>query len=195
MHELENESSKRAKKGQLERIALSALATAGVVGLMLAAPNMVKLLRGLDMSWASKQDPARRLRDVAYRLKRKHLIEWSRVHGRIRMRITPAGKRHLDILSHGAKPLLIPKRWDGKWRLLAFDIPEKRRRTRDRVREVLSVWGFIRFQDSVWIYPYDCEEVMTLLKNDLHIGNEMRYVIADAVEYDAPFRRHFGLKG
>lgn len=44
-------------------------------------------------------------------------------------------------------------RWDGKWRLLAFDIPEKNRRTRDKLREYLFILGFKPIQKSVWITP------------------------------------------
>lgn len=41
--------------------------------------------------------------------------------------------------------------WDGKWRLISFDIPESRRRDRDWLRGVLEVWGFERFHKSVFV--------------------------------------------
>lgn len=74
-----------------------------------------------------------------------------------------------------------------------FDIPERRRRVRTRVRQTLTTMGFYRLQDSVWVYPYDCEELIILLKADFKIGKDLLYVIADKVEHDAPLKTHFGL--
>ena len=194
MGQLEKLSKKRARRGQLERAALTALALAGVAGLMIAAPNTLQLLKHVDTDWLENSDPTRRLRNVARRLQKKKYIEWVKTNGRVRMQITPLGKQYLDraILSGG--PLPRPLRWDGKWRLVIFDIPEAEKKLRDKVRRIVSGFGFTLLQNSVWVYPYDCEEVITLLKNDLSIGKDMLYVIADAIEYDIPLRDHFGLR-
>lgn len=191
---MEEHSRKRARRGQLERIVLSSLALAGIAGLTLAAPNTLRLLKHIDNNWILKRDPVRRLREVAHRLKRKRFVEWVNEDGKTRMRINAAGKRYLENLIVSGQPLQKPKRWDGKWRLVIFDIPEKRRGIRNKVRETVSGFGFARLQDSVWVYPYDCEEVIALLKNDLRVSRDMRYIIADATEYDTPLRRHFELR-
>jgi DNA-binding transcriptional regulator PaaX len=85
------------------------------------------------------------------------------------------------------------QKWDGKWRVLIFDIPEKRKATRDQIRITLSNIGFMRLQDSVWIYPYDCADLITLLKADLKIGRNVLYMIVEALEYDKPVRSYFEL--
>jgi DNA-binding transcriptional regulator PaaX len=76
---------------------------------------------------------------------------------------------------------------------LIFDIPEYRKSTRDRIRETLRIIGFVRLQDSVWAYPYDCEDLITLLKADFKIGKDMLYLVVEAMENDASLRRHFGI--
>ncbi len=86
-----------------------------------------------------------------------------------------------------------PKRWDGKWRVLIFDIPERKKTLRDKMRLTLSSVGFVRLQQSVWLYPYDCEDLIVLLKTDFKIGRDLLYLIVDALEYDIPFRKHFNL--
>ena len=86
-----------------------------------------------------------------------------------------------------------PTRWDGKWRLLIFDIKEERKNTRDKIRRTLIQIGFIRLQDSVWVYPYDCEDLINLLKTDFKIGKDVLYVIADKIEYDKPLLEYFEL--
>lgn len=40
--------------------------------------------------------------------------------------------------------------WDGKWRIVVFDIPEKKRVVRDILRGRLKLWGFTNWQKSVW---------------------------------------------
>ena len=86
-----------------------------------------------------------------------------------------------------------PKKWDRRYRLVMFDVPEKRRKTRDRLRYEMQDVGFLRIQDSAWVYPYDCEEFIALLKADLHIGEDVLYAVVEEIENDAHIRKHFKL--
>lgn len=47
-------------------------------------------------------------------------------------------------------------KWDGKWRVVMFDIPEKRRAARDLLRSNLKGWGFVPWQQSVWVTKKNC---------------------------------------
>ncbi len=189
---MESASKKRARRGQIESVILSTLAVAGVGLVAMAAPNCLQLLKYADPDWLLKRDPKRRVREAAYRLKRKGLVQFVHDHGRTYLRITERGRESLGkMILHG--PLPKAKRWDYKWRLAIFDIPEKKRHVRARVRAVMSLFGFVRLQDSVWAYPYDCEEAVALLKAELKLGKELLYIIADAIEYDAPLRKQFKL--
>lgn len=49
-------------------------------------------------------------------------------------------------------------RWDGKWRILMFDIPKKYSATRDGLRRKLYEIGMYSIQESVFAYPYPCQE-------------------------------------
>ena len=177
----------------MENILLGSIAVAGVAGIALLAPPTLRLLKNVDPEWLLKRDPSRRLRESALRLKRKGLVEFKNEHGKKRLRLTLRGERVVGSIWNETYQLQKPRKWDGKWRLVIFDIPEKKRPTRDKIRHLVSRLGFLRLQDSVWVYPYDCEELMTLLKTDLKIGRALLYVIADAIEFDKPIRRHFGL--
>ena len=73
-------------------------------------------------------------------------------------------------------------------------IPEHLRFVRDQIRATLVSVGFRRLQDSVWIYPYDCEELIILLKADLEIGKDLLYMIVDTLEADEDIIDYFGLK-
>src|SRR3989344_2704281 len=86
-----------------------------------------------------------------------------------------------------------PKKWDGRWRVVIFDVWERRRNIRNKLRSMLEKAGFLRLQDSVWIYPYDCEELVAFLRADLKLGNGVLYIIAEGIENDAKYRIHFDL--
>lgn len=50
--------------------------------------------------------------------------------------------------------------WDGKWRVVIFDVPESRRNARDLLRHNLKVWGFTQWQQSVWVTKKSCTEAL-----------------------------------
>jgi phenylacetic acid degradation operon negative regulatory protein len=45
--------------------------------------------------------------------------------------------------------------WDGKWRMLAYTIPEASRDARDRLRKDLAVLGFASLGTALWLSPRD----------------------------------------
>ncbi len=107
--------------------------------------------------------------------------------------LTEKGRMRLQEWSYRDYRIPQPKRWDGKWRVLIFDIPERRKKLREKLRNTLHAIGFKRLQDSVWIYPFDCEDLITLLKTDFKIGKDLLYIIAEAVENDRALRDYFGV--
>ena len=77
--------------------------------------------------------------------------------------------------------------------MVIFDIKEGRRSLRHTLRETLRAVGFTKLQYSVWVYPYDCEDLITLLKVDFKVGKDLIYVIADSIENDGWLKKRFGL--
>ena len=193
MGNMEVASRKRLRRGQLEAAILNTLTLTGIVAVGLAAPNMMKLLKHIDPDWIIKRDPRDRLYVVASHLKRKGLVKFEKVQGKTRMLLTEKGRAKARYAILG-NPLPRKKRWDRRWRILIFDIPESKRALRDKVRSIVSGFGFVRLQDSVWVFPYDCEDIIILLKAELRLGTQMLYIIADAIEYDKPLRQQFGLQ-
>lgn len=57
-------------------------------------------------------------------------------------------------------PLLkfVNKPWDGKWRLVGFDIQEEQRSQRNNLRKFLYQCGFGMLQESLYISPLPIEE-------------------------------------
>ena len=85
------------------------------------------------------------------------------------------------------------RRWDRRWRVVIFDIPEKRKSVRVSLRRFMEEYGFVRLQNSVWIYPYDCEDLIALAKTNLRLGADVLYMIVERLERDKHLREHFVL--
>ena len=73
------------------------------------------------------------------------------------------------------------RQWDGRWRLVGFDIEEKRKKTRDTFRTNLRLLGFKPLQKSLWITPFDVSERIEELIDLLDIRKNVDYFIADAI--------------
>ncbi|HEV7449766.1 MAG TPA: hypothetical protein VGP13_04500 [Candidatus Paceibacterota bacterium] len=140
------------------------------------------------------RDPAFKVRQALQRLECKGLVTRNGRRAAWSARLTPAGARFAQVLELSGSLVANPKRWDGRWRMVIFDVWERRRPVRDKLRRGLQNAGFYKIQNSVWAYPYDCEDLLVFLRAELRLGSGVLYVIADGIEGDARLRRHFGLK-
>lgn len=71
---------------------------------------------------------------------------------------------------------------DKGWLFVVFDIPEKKRNQRDRLRNSLISLGFGRLQDSIWLSYYDYKNKLEKLINDLDIKNEVNYFYTQTMD-------------
>ena len=190
MGKLEEESRKRKKKRDIQNAVLAVIAVTGFLTLAAVAGNAVQLLKYLPNE---KYNLKYRMKSVAGRLVAKRYVEWVEKDGKKYLRITPTGRKAFAFEQAKVALKNQKKKWDGRWRMIVFDIPERRSHIRARLRAVMSDIGFVRLQDSVWVYPYDCEDFVALLKAELRIGKDVLYAIADTIEHDKGLRRQFNL--
>lgn len=191
MGKLEQEAKARRKKGEVERAILVAVAAVGVLSVALVAPKVLDLLKYTPLN---KYKFAYRARTAAGRLVAKKYAVWVERDGKKYLRLTQAGQKIVEFEKEKvALATRKKKRWDNRWRMVVFDVPERRRKVRGRLCDAMREVGFVRLQDSVWVYPYDCEDFIALLKVELKIGKDALYAIAETIERDAPLRKHFGL--
>lgn len=73
------------------------------------------------------------------------------------------------------------QKWDGRWRLVIFDIPEKRRQARDLLRSKLKQWGFVHWQKSVWASKKNCTKPMRDFINQVGIKDWVKVIESDNV--------------
>lgn len=124
------------------------------------------------------------------RLERKHLVGTRAKGGREEWYLTDGGEelaRRVRLRFAFARE----KRWDGKWRLVIFDIPERIRGRRDFLRKELNGLGFHQLQKSVWVTPYPLLNEFSLLISELALGKHFRVITADHIRDDDDLRRVF----
>lgn len=132
---------------------LKIIGSAGFSGLSVSAPNASRGLSPLLRKFPARQVDASRL---LYDLKRQALIDVTIQAGQIRYTLTPAGAYRLQELALDEVRIARPKKWDRKWRLVAFDVPVKQSRQRQKFVAKLQALNFFMLQRSLWVYPFPC---------------------------------------
>lgn len=131
-------------------------------------------------------------RTAVERLRNRGLMVGERQKGRLVFTLSPEGEKlakNLKLKLGFAKP----RSWDGRWRVLIFDIPEKVRGKRDLFRKELQEFGFYPLQKSVLVYPYSLPQEFFELWSDLNFGKDVFVFEAAKLENDEELRRYFGL--
>lgn len=185
---------KRKKYVPMRSVVLRALAAGGMLTVAVMAPNAARLIGIRSRSKKQRTALYDRLRKSVARLKQAGLVRTRGARDSLVCELTAKGKALAEEAEFEAYQIPEPAFWDGKWRVVMFDMSEKRRKTRDRLRTLLMNAEFIRIQDSVWVYPYPCDEFLSIVRAHLKIGiTEMRSFTAEALESDRTLRDHFQL--
>lgn len=86
-----------------------------------------------------------------------------------------------------------PGQWDGKWRIVFFDIPASHE-ARNHFREKLLSLGFFQMQKSVYVHPYPCDKEITFLREIYHMPHSVKYAEVTRLENDEDLRSFFRLR-
>ena len=179
----------KIRNSKLQKTILLTLETVGLTALALLAPNVIFALKKMGIITHKREIES--IKRTRQRMYEKGLISLKNEN----VGITNSGRAYLyKCLTLGDHKLLNRnKKWDKKWRVLIFDIPESRKSDRDKIRNSLLSIGFSKLQNSVWVYPYDCENIISLLKADTEIGDRVLYMIAEVIENEDELKKHFDL--
>ena len=119
-------------------------------------------------------------------LTKRGFLEQVEIEGEKYLRATPKGKLKL------IKKKIFNK-WDGLWRVITFDIDEKKKRTRDLFRSKLRALGCLPVQKSVWITPNDISSELEEIIFLLNIADNVEYFISKTISNDEKFRKMFDI--
>lgn len=149
-----------------------------------------KLLRAY---WKEKSFNKKKFKGTISYLQKRKLVKMSETKDGLTLELTNQGHHvtesyHLDNLK-----IKTPDKWDGKWRVIIFDIPEDKKLGRDALRRKLKQLEFYQLQKSVFCYPYPCEKEIILLREVYGLQPFVKILIVDKLEDDEKIKKYFNL--
>lgn len=162
------------------------------VGLKAIFDMYRQLHKEADFTKWKEYDPAR-LKFLIKRLRQKKLITVVEQNNYGVVKLTQKGKQ--KVLKYNLETMKItkPEKWDGKWRLMIYDITHFKRKQQTALRKMFRQLEFLPLQKSVYLTPYPCEKEVSFLREYFEVGKEVLYLIVDQLEHETVYKEHFGL--
>ncbi|MDD3498579.1 MAG: CRISPR-associated endonuclease Cas2 [Candidatus Moranbacteria bacterium] len=152
------------------------------------SPRMQKrVLRIIGREWRSinRQKLYRNIRE----LERDDMVRYRRKEEWWNIELTEKGKKQAKKLGFDGLKIDKPKKWDKKWRVVIFDIPEKKKIVREVLRKKIQDLGFQEIQKSVFVHPYPCSDEITVVIKFFKADKFVKKFIA--TNFDKKTERHF----
>ncbi len=168
------------------------LAAAGAIGLIFAfpgaAPAIGKLVLGKDeyVPWKMKKT-------IGQLEKQNFVTVKENKDGSTTVMITREGLSRALTYRLDTLEIRKPRKWDGKWRVVIFDIPEKYKGLRDIFRSRLRQLDLYLLQESVYVSPYPCFSEIEFLRELYGVAFKVRYLLVEKIEGDEQLKSYFSL--
>jgi len=195
MNENEGNRKKANRKIRIGPVAhkiLLLLSTGIALGLSGRPDYYFRILRSASKEW--KKINQRSLREAVKKLYKSDLVDYRENDDDTIMLLSNenGGKR---LLEYNLDKLVIkkPKRWDGHWRIVIFDIPESKKQARDALVFKLKQLGLYQLQKSVYVYPYNCEDEIDFIAEVFEIKSHVRFLIANYLDIALDLKQEFKL--
>ncbi len=194
-----NQAGRKLKPGQLYWLILeaigSSLIAAGGTPFRPILPIMIGRIMKILKEVKKLQVEEEKVKRSLQKLEKNQIIDLIEEGDRVYVYIKDY--KNTRILKYSIKALFDfkkkKKKWNGKWFLVFFDVPEIQRNKRDYLRRFLKELGFYPYQKSVYLFPYECEEEINLIKKITEGGKYMKYIIADKIEDEEVIKNFFEL--
>ncbi|MDP4001208.1 MAG: hypothetical protein Q8P83_03130 [bacterium] len=184
----------KAKKGEIIKDILLAVGAVGFIILAGAlAPNVLKIFQYTDRKSSKIKYSAKQAKRSLYNLEHRGMVAIGQKGEKTIIRLTKKGKSR--VLKYNFEKIKIEtqKRWDKKWRIIIFDIPELHKSARIAFMRKLREIGFSMFQKSVWIIPYPCEDEIDFIKEIYGITQHVNLIIAEKIDKESKFKKIYNL--
>lgn len=169
----------KEKKQEVMSVIWRVLERVGMFTVAFMAPNAVQLLSG---SRKIGEFPRRQVRIALQRLEKKGYIRSFGEKKAWRYELTQAGSVILEKKKINEIAIKKPMRWDRKWRMVVFDIPEVHRHARNALRWKLTRLGFHSLNLSVWVHPFECQNEINAIVEYYRVGKYVRYAIVESFD-------------
>lgn len=170
------------------------LLLAGGIGLGLAySPRgYFKIIKEVSNEWRKINQIA--LKRAIKSLYRSRLIK--RVDnddGSTTMILSERGKKKAITFNLDTMKIKEPEKWDKLWRVVLFDIPEKKKPAREALRETIKRLGFHEYQKSVFIFPYPCQKELDYVIEFFELRPYVRVMIVKSFDNELHLKDVFSL--
>ena len=126
------------------------------LGLSKSPKGYFKILKKISKDW--RQIKIDRLYRIVREFYNDRLIDYKEdKDGFVKIVLTKEGQKKALKFKLDEMKIKKPAKWDGEWRIVIFDIPERFKKAREALRKKLKDLGFIKLQESVFVFPYECE--------------------------------------
>lgn len=137
----------------------------------------------------------KRFSDDLGRLEREGIIKVYLEDNHGTIELSHKGRNKVSLLVAKEYKFTYPKRWDRKWRIVIFDIPDTKKKNREIFREKLKEIGWLQLQESVFVFPFDCKEIVDYFKSLFQIKECVQYIIAERIETEIDLIEIFSSTG
>jgi DNA-binding transcriptional regulator PaaX len=183
------------RRGELGKEILLMIATGMAIPAAFLMPNIPIALRPLLRALTKKCGLSKSehfARSITC-LKRRRLVSVAEKDGQQILTLSENGKKR--VLQFELDKLVIkrPRKWDGYWRLVLFDIPEKQRLGREALRRKLRQLGFYQLQKSCFIHPFDCKSEITFVSEIFEVAPYVNFILVNDLEGATQLVKYFNL--
>lgn len=137
------------------------------------------LIKLISESQSSSSNPSSEAKRVLTHMSRIGLIKREKLSdGTTYIILTAKGKKRLSSVILESIVISKPNKWDGKWRVVSFDIPRALRARRYELLRELHRLGFQKLHQSMWVHPFPCSNEVKQLATSLGLQNNVIYIEA-----------------
>jgi hypothetical protein len=177
---------------------LAFISMGGIIIVGATVPGLVKAIGTFkSIQYRKKRHAQKKIENSFSYLKKKQLIKVVKERdGRVQVELTNKGKIRLAEYSLSSLDIKKPKKWDGKWRVLMFDIPAHSKTydyARDALRNKIKSLGFYQVQKSVWVYPYECEDELLFIAEMFKVQDYIEIMTVEKMLHEKDIREKFQL--
>ncbi|MBI2196383.1 hypothetical protein HYU45_02100 [Candidatus Daviesbacteria bacterium] len=185
-----------SSKEILYLLGMGALLAGSIItpGLGAAAGALYRVKRKHDWEQSQREWKKFNLKLLKRNLKRLHdqkVVEIVDEDGQDVIKLTQKGRTKylrfkLEELS------LKGKSWDGKWRLVIYDISKLKKSAQENFRRVLKQINFFPLQKSVYLTPYKCTGEIEYLREYFNLSEEVLLLEVNKLENEPFYKQYFG---
>lgn len=173
---------------------LSGLLLTGAVAIAATSPYFLPAIaKAYLRNKKYRNSDRRKISQAMSYLKRNRLIVLKEEGDKIIVELSEKGEKKVKQYEFNELKITKPEEWDQKWRIVIFDIPDKKRVARNVLRDKLKNLNFFQLQKSVWAHPYPCENEIKLVAEIFEVSPFINIIIADRILNDIKARAHFNL--